>query len=116
MKSIFVIILITIFTNSCMNLKTAQYIDNCRKIVSQQENDKYYFTSVNELKNNIKGSRLFYIGSDSSFHYFDCFYDKTYKTKVSFKIMENEFIPRREIIYQKDNSILDGYLIPLSDL
>lgn len=106
----------TIFTNSCMNLKTAQYIDNCRKIVSQQDNDKYYFTSVNELKDNIKGSRLFYIGSDSSFHYFDCFYDKTYKTKVSFKILESEFIPKKGIIYLKDNSHLDGYLILLSDL
>ncbi|MDF1676208.1 MAG: hypothetical protein P1U44_10875 [Vicingaceae bacterium] len=97
---------------SCGNIKTAKYLEK----INIQNNEKgidYYTTNLDELKKNTKGSRVFYIGTDSFFHYFECYYDRTYKASASFKIQIQEYKPKKIILFNKENTYKEGYIIKL---
>ena len=116
MKSIF-IAFVTILFSSCISSKTTKFLNECQKKQSQMK-DTYYYTYPEELKNNLpSGVPLFYLGSDTSFHYFHYFYDRTTKIKIEFKFDADSFTPERYLDI-RDNSISPSMRIPvyLSDI
>jgi hypothetical protein len=116
MKKVIEIILMFSFLISCMGNKKLLYINQCREKLLA-DNEKFYLTNPIELKENLHSTdNLFYIGSDSAFHYFKYYTESPIKTGMSFKIKIDEFIPQIEIVFKEGNTLEDGYKFPVSDL
>jgi hypothetical protein len=99
-----------------MSNRVTSYLKQCN-VKAQNSSNNSCITTVLEVKQNLSGgSPLFYIGSDSLYHYLFYTYDKTTKISSKFRIKKEEFKLKYEEFNKNDSSITYNYPIYLSDL
>lgn len=99
--------------HSCMSNKTVSYLERCNQ---KLESDGYCLTKVEEMKRDLPDGRpLFYLGSDSIFHYFIYAYDKTAKISARMKILKEEFTPKYELFNKDEKKIIYDFPVYITE-
>ena len=114
-KIIPILIVICIFINSCFSNKTTIFLAQCNERKAHI-GDKYCLVTILEIKNNLSGGRLFYVGSDNMYHYF--YYDNTKPIKISanLKINKKELMIKYTEFNKDDTKHPDKFPVYISDL
>jgi hypothetical protein len=115
MRSVIILSVILVL-NACMSSKnTLAFLKRCNE-ESKIDNSRTCLTSVLELKQSLPKERpMFYLGSDTLFHYFIFAYDKTTKLSSRFRIAKSEIKLKNEFSYGHKESKKD-FPVYLSDL
>lgn len=101
---IFIVSFLFFFMGCTSSKKAVTFLKKCHSAQEYRDNDYFFTTSTNELKENLeKFDGFYYVGSDENFSYLIHYYDKTTKISTGFRIPISELEIENKLDFIENN-------------